>query len=357
MNVHFWIDKYVAQGALKPLDPYFEKDKFDQSVYYPASNGHQRMMGKNFGIGFEYGGGCVRYNKDLFDQMGVPYPPKDGNWTWDDFREIARKLTKRNPDGSFVSFGLEDIGVIYLQALWADSSYSNGARVIDEIDYTKCLLDQDLARQHIKYFRDMKAVERLAPWAEESQALQNAFLSGKCGMSWAFPGTVAGLGDAKFKWDIVEVPFSPYTKQRLTTDMSNFYTMMANVHQPDAAWRLMKYLGNGDGPDSPQAQLCRDAGSVVPHIKANETYWATKFTGINRDRVLRSMRYTWRYPHCPAWYDIHVATGEELSKMWTGTSVDDAIKAVVTRVNATLKQTPTPKGWAELWTEEPDKMA
>ena len=33
----------------------------------------------------------INYNRDLFDEAGVDYP-KEG-WTWDEFREVAKKLT------------------------------------------------------------------------------------------------------------------------------------------------------------------------------------------------------------------------------------------------------------------------
>jgi multiple sugar transport system substrate-binding protein len=41
----------------------------------------------------------VAYNRDLFDRAGLPYPTDD--WTWDDFRRVARALT-RDTDGDGV---------------------------------------------------------------------------------------------------------------------------------------------------------------------------------------------------------------------------------------------------------------
>ena len=48
------------------------------------------------GTGLATGVMLMYYNKDVFDAAGVPYPPAkaDQAWTWDQFIEIAQKLTK-----------------------------------------------------------------------------------------------------------------------------------------------------------------------------------------------------------------------------------------------------------------------
>ena len=33
----------------------------------------------------------INYNRDLFDKAGITYPTT--GWTWDEFREVAKKLT------------------------------------------------------------------------------------------------------------------------------------------------------------------------------------------------------------------------------------------------------------------------
>ena len=38
----------------------------------------------------------IYYNKKIFDEAGVPYPPTKWTeaWTWDEFVNVAKKLTK-----------------------------------------------------------------------------------------------------------------------------------------------------------------------------------------------------------------------------------------------------------------------
>lgn len=39
----------------------------------------------------------VYYNKTIFDSLGIPYPRED--WTWEEYTETARRLTRKNADG------------------------------------------------------------------------------------------------------------------------------------------------------------------------------------------------------------------------------------------------------------------
>ena len=40
----------------------------------------------------------VFYNQDLFDEAGIPYPSPDGGWTWEEFIDIAKRLTTTKED-------------------------------------------------------------------------------------------------------------------------------------------------------------------------------------------------------------------------------------------------------------------
>lgn len=55
------------------------------------------LDGKHYGLPFATNCTALIYNKDIFDEAGVAYP--DENTTWEQFREIARKLTKNGISG------------------------------------------------------------------------------------------------------------------------------------------------------------------------------------------------------------------------------------------------------------------
>ena len=69
--------------------------KWDEYMEGPMSS--TMSEGKHYGIPFATNCTALFYNKDLFDAAGVAYP--DENTTWDDFREMAKTLTKDGVTG------------------------------------------------------------------------------------------------------------------------------------------------------------------------------------------------------------------------------------------------------------------
>ena len=64
--------------------------------------------GKLYGIPFASGASYLFYNKNAFDEAGLPYPTTnwdDPTWTWEAWVDIAKQLTKNygNPDASTVA--------------------------------------------------------------------------------------------------------------------------------------------------------------------------------------------------------------------------------------------------------------
>lgn len=60
--------------------------------YIPGPLESTMMDGKHYGIPFATNCTALYYNKDMFDAAGIDYP--DENTTWDEFREMAKALTK-----------------------------------------------------------------------------------------------------------------------------------------------------------------------------------------------------------------------------------------------------------------------
>lgn len=69
-------------------------------------------------------GPVIFYNKDLFEEAGVePMPTEwDKRWTWDEFVENMKKLTKVSDDGTTTQYGTcnwqEQYSLYVLQELW-----------------------------------------------------------------------------------------------------------------------------------------------------------------------------------------------------------------------------------------------
>lgn len=94
-DVFLWWNypQLLSEEIIIPLDEYVGT-LIDESLYYPEIFESSRVNGVLYSVPNIPTTRAVFYNKDLFDAAGVAYPTDD--WTWDDFVEIAIKLTDKD---------------------------------------------------------------------------------------------------------------------------------------------------------------------------------------------------------------------------------------------------------------------
>ena len=91
--------------------------------YWKCLVDYYSVEGVIYGFPLQLKVGCLAYNKDIFDKEGLPYPPPD--WTWDEYYETAKKLTKdTDGDGRVDQWG-SNLGDLPIWIL------SNGGGVVD----------------------------------------------------------------------------------------------------------------------------------------------------------------------------------------------------------------------------------
>ncbi|CAG7659194.1 ABC transporter substrate-binding protein [Paenibacillus allorhizosphaerae] len=99
----------LEAGLLTDLSEFTDRDRVDLDDYYPCIRGavtDQDRIGALPVMAETIG---VYYNKEHFDEAGLPYPQE--GWTWNEFVETSEKLTRRDEQGNvtrygvFVSFG------------------------------------------------------------------------------------------------------------------------------------------------------------------------------------------------------------------------------------------------------------
>ncbi len=203
--------------------------------------------GKLYAIPWDGGNILWFYNKDAFDRYGVPYPKKD--WTWEDFVDICRKLTRRNPDGSAQQVAYNWPGAIYsMPFIW---TLGQDYLYLDK-DYKKCELDKPgsfFAHEQLwRLAHDWKVV-RLST---DFQGEQNLFETGKYAMMitgpWSFPGLRRYEGETGWQnWDIA--PMWSYKGKRQTRQTPDAVANWSQTKYPEEGWDLIKFIA-ADGAHS-----------------------------------------------------------------------------------------------------------
>jgi multiple sugar transport system substrate-binding protein len=71
--------------------------------YYPASLAVAKYQDRLYGLPWIAQPVILYYNPDLFEKAGVA--PPDESWTWDTFKDAAKKLTLKDASGNVTQYG------------------------------------------------------------------------------------------------------------------------------------------------------------------------------------------------------------------------------------------------------------
>lgn len=251
---------FVKRGYLLNLDEYIAND-FSTDDLIDSAILLSTVDGSFYGIESCIVAPVLFYNKSIFDKAGLPYPPSDPNeaWTWEEFVDVAKKLTIKNGDKveQYGAYGLED----YYQTIAL--IMSNGGNWFNE-DYTASAVNTPEVREVLQAIYDLRVVEGASP---ETKLLQNAGMSasqmlqtGKIAMLAAGSWSLQELANMDFE---VGVGVLPKFKEAVTRGQAHLHVASKNTKHPDEAWKLIKFLSSEDY----QLQNVR-AGLWLPNRKS-----------------------------------------------------------------------------------------
>ncbi len=138
--------------------------------------------GKIYGVPALVDDLALVYNKKLFDAAGISYPT--ASWTWDDFRNAARKLSdpgQHKYGWAYVNDGSEDTVWRFVAMLW-----QAGGDLLTA-DNKKAAFDSPAGLQAMQLLHDMAVTDHSVYLDTGDQQYQNLFNSGKIGMLWTGP--------------------------------------------------------------------------------------------------------------------------------------------------------------------------
>jgi multiple sugar transport system substrate-binding protein len=139
------------------------------------------------------------YNKKLFDKAGVAYPTDQ--WSWDDFRAAARKLTDKstNTYGTAYSVsGSEDTTWHLWPLLW-----QHGGKILDG---TKPAFNSDAGVAALETLRQIAVDDKSMYLDQTDEKYAPLFNSGHVGMMLSGPWSLLEIKDAKLDYGVVDLP-------------------------------------------------------------------------------------------------------------------------------------------------------
>ncbi|QXM06477.1 ABC transporter substrate-binding protein [Crassaminicella indica] len=119
----------IQKNVLEPVDEYLSRKELDD--YKPQALAAVQADGKIWGFPCMMSTYTLFLNLDLFREEGVN-PPKNGNWTYDEFVEALKKLTKdKDGDGNIDTYGFNAFIGANDYNIWG-ILLSDGAKIFDK---------------------------------------------------------------------------------------------------------------------------------------------------------------------------------------------------------------------------------
>lgn len=246
------------------LVPEFSFDRFFPTVLAL----HQGFeSGATYGVPNGFTPMVIYYNPESFERAGVPVPDKD-NLTWEEFRELAQRLTldtegRSSLDANFDASNVDQYGyrVRMFPLDWVHWLWGNGGSVVSPDGTTASgYLDSQASLDTMRYYRDLMLVDGVSPTPSALDALQSnvgfldLFLDGKIAMFPRGHWELVGLrANANYTPERVGVMGNPYNTEPATVIFEAGFVIPANIDPAklEAACRFV------DAATSPAYQMTK----------------------------------------------------------------------------------------------------
>ncbi len=326
------------KGAWLDLQPLIEKNNYDLSDFDPAlvEFYHVKEEGQ-LGIPFAIFPSFVIYNKDLFDEAGLPYPPSkygepyvDENgvmheWNMDTLRGLAMKLTvdANGNDATSPDFDPEKIVQFGWMNQWTDprgiGTFFGSGSLVDETGNAQIPANWVAAWKwtYDGWWKDYFIPNGPYGGADFLQGPGGPFSSGNLAMIHIHTWYVAAwaLGDIPFSWNLAA---TPSYKGVVTSKMhADTFGILKGSKHPEEAFEVLTYLLSVET----SAKLLPIYGGMPARLSMQggylTTYGESTFPGmdINWDVVTASVAYA-DNPNHESWMPSFQETTDRYNEFW-----------------------------------------
>ncbi len=235
----FWMDvrtaAFAAQGSLlvlaKYLTPQNKGDIIDSGLIEPV------WKGQIYGVPMHELTEGLFVNRTMFEEAGIKIPQRlEEAWSWDEFVNIARRLTRRTGDRTDVwGFGvlrhLSDWSIlpVVLQ--------NNGTMLSPDLKKATGFLNSPATVEALKWYQDLFVRHRVIA----IDPIPDGFQTGRIAIFQA-PSTYRAVLDRRFPdFKYAVVPMFKGKRCAVTAGGWNV-SIAAKTKNPDAAWTLVDWL-------------------------------------------------------------------------------------------------------------------
>ena len=242
---------FAAELRTNSISPLYETFTFDGGQYaFPE----------------QWSGNFLVYNKQLFDDAGVRPPPGrwEQPWSFSEFLDTAKALTKRGRSGRVSQWGYVDSWV---------ASYSAGLFGMNNgvpwstprMNPTHFNFDNDVFLEGVQFYADLANKHEVAPTASETQSMStmDLFSSGRAAMAqgghWRYQTVDRAKG---LDFDVTVLPTGPKGRAARSNIGTTGLAIAASSRHKQQAWEFVKFATGPVGQE-----VIGETGLFVPALR------------------------------------------------------------------------------------------
>ena len=246
-----WYDR----GLLMDVTPFVGRDRVELSDYFQASVDAVTWKGRIRSMPTDSAVRVYMYNKDLFDGAEVAYLDPRVPMTWDELRDVSRRLTVRR-EGRAVQYGLS-LGYMEYQAF---VTQAGGDLVDTVVNPTRVSVNSPQGIRALRFYSELIVKDRVSPATRQQQnlgfgapdwALQSGNVAIQHGGTWSLAGLAATEFEDKETDRKRKLRFglAPVARDRKRSQVAftNSCGIYVKSRHPEEAWLFLKFFSSVEG--------------------------------------------------------------------------------------------------------------
>jgi len=299
---------YADQGVLAPVDDFVSANPYFRAVYpegVASIEGTTMRNGQRYLIPLQRAAMLMFYARKPFDEAGLPYPNDD--WTFEEFMEIAQKLT----DPAKRQFGLQANGGWFRDIGWIRLT---GKQEFDSLyDPKKAMFNQPEIVDIVQIVAsDVYYKMKIAPTPADMQGGANTIQTGNVAMKYEGPWFFPALNSPSLREEKKNVPFDIVLMPKMGDEKRRHRgwtegVALLKTDQVLAAWQFASFMAGEEGN-----KIYSEITGRIPNTDALiENFWlpvvTERFEVKNGKALLEAFKRS----------EVDVVGGVPRSKMWS----------------------------------------
>lgn len=291
------LQKRASGKMALDLTSFIKKDKFDMVKNFGTVIKNYNIDGKTYAIPETSGNPGILINKDMFDKAGIAVPT---SWTYDQFRAIAKKLTKG--EGQNKTYGMFFNTLQQPSYALAFVGSALGGNPYYKASGKESNFDNVIFQKNLQLTSDMMNVDKSAvshiDTATQKLTIEGLFLSGKTAMSLGVWSTRSIKDTTKYPHTFMTAyaPFPTVDKvpaKYTAGGLGDFLSINPKSKYSKEAWEFIKwYSEKGSLPMAKYGRVPSSINADKAAILKSSTEGAEKLLDKKSYETIMLKSYT-----------------------------------------------------------------